>query len=142
MTAFAAEPADESPRALITENLAVDPEQIFPLHAGLARNTSDQQRPINIAKAFIEICSGHYRLKQRKGAIVQFHYDAIQRAERVRNFDQMEYERLVRPEHLSRGDAEQKCVTNLPSGASHGDLNRCLHDAISHKRFGEQSQSA
>jgi hypothetical protein len=29
----------------------------------------------------------------------------------------MEYERLIRPEHLSRGDAEQKRVTNLPGSA-------------------------
>jgi hypothetical protein len=51
----------------------------------------------------------------------------------------MEYERLVRPEHLSRSDAEQKRVTNLPSGACYSDLNRSFHNAISHKHFAEQS---
>src|SRR4030095_2896122 len=93
-----------------------------------------------LAEAFIEIGSGDNRLEQREGAIVKFHYDAVQRTERIRNFDQMEYERLVLPEHLSRGDAEQKRVTNLPSGARHSDLNRSFHNAISHKRLGEQSQ--
>jgi hypothetical protein len=28
----------------------------------------------------------------------------------------------------------------LPSGARYSDLNRSFHNAISHKRFGEQSQ--
>src|SRR4030095_4319329 len=109
-------------------------------HAGLARNTSDQQRQINIAEAFIEIGSGDNRLEQRKGAIVQFHYDAVQRAERIRNFDQMEYQWLVRSEALARGDAEKTREPNWPSGARHSDLNRSFHNAISHNRFGEQSQ--
>jgi hypothetical protein len=29
----------------------------------------------------------------------------------------------------------------VPGGASHSDINRCFHGAISHKRFVEQRQS-
>jgi hypothetical protein len=72
---------------------------------------------------------------------VQFHYDAIESAERGWNFDQMKYQRLVRPKHLSRGDAKKKGVTNLSGRAGYRDFNRIVHNAISHKRFGEQSQS-
>ena len=114
---------------------------MFSFHAGLTRHTSDQQRPINVAEAFIEISSRHNRFEQRKCAIVQFHHHAIQRAERSGNLNQMQCERLVRPEHLSRGDAKQKRVTNLSGSASYSDFNWSLHDAISHKRLGEQSQS-
>jgi hypothetical protein len=53
----------------------------------------------------------------------------------------MKFERLIRPEHLSGGDAKQEGVTDVPGGAGHGDLNRSFHCAISHKRFVDQSQS-
>jgi hypothetical protein len=53
----------------------------------------------------------------------------------------MESERLIGPEHLSRGDAKQEGITDVPGGAGHSDLNRSFHGAISHKRFAEQSQS-
>ena len=82
------------------------------------------------------------RFKQRKRAIVQFHDDAFERAEHSRNFDQMKSERLIRPEHLSGGDAKQKRVTNVPSGASHSDFNRSFHDAISHKHLVESKRFA
>jgi hypothetical protein len=41
--------------ALSDENLAVDPEKILALHAGLAWNATHQQCPVNIAEAFVEI---------------------------------------------------------------------------------------
>jgi hypothetical protein len=53
----------------------------------------------------------------------------------------MNSERLIGAEHLSGGDAKQERVTNVTGGASHGDFNRSLHGAISHKRFVEQRQS-
>jgi len=53
----------------------------------------------------------------------------------------MQSERLVGPEHLSGGYAKQKRVTNLTGSAGHSDFNWSLHNAISHKGLGEQSQS-
>jgi hypothetical protein len=53
----------------------------------------------------------------------------------------MKFERLIGPEHLPGGDAKQKRVTNVPSGAGHSDFNGSFHGAISHKRLAEQSQS-
>ena len=47
--------------ALAGENFTVDAEQIFALHALLARHGADQQRPIHIAEAFVEIGRGHDR---------------------------------------------------------------------------------
>ena len=113
------------------ENFAVDPEQIFPFHAGFAGNATNQQRPVDVAEAFIEISRGHNRLQQRKSAIVQFHNHAIKRAERIRNFNQMQRERLVPSEHFSGGDAKDKRVTNLSGCAGDSELKRRLHFRLS-----------
>jgi hypothetical protein len=56
----------------------------------------------------------------------------MERVEHVRDLDQMQGERLVRPEHLSRGDAKNKRVTNLPGCAGNSDFKWRLHDSISH----------
>ena len=40
---------------LSDKNLAVNPQQVLAFHAGLARNTPDQQRPVHIAKTLVEI---------------------------------------------------------------------------------------
>ena len=44
---------------LADEDFAVNSEQIFPLHAGLARNAANQQRPVDIAESLIEISRRH-----------------------------------------------------------------------------------
>src|SRR6266478_6662030 len=71
------------------ENFAINSEQILPLHAGLARDAANQQRPVDIAESLIEISRGHNRFEQWKGAIVQLHHHAIEGPKRSRNFDQM-----------------------------------------------------
>ena len=42
------------------------------------------------------------------------------------DFNQMEDDRLVRPEHRAGGDAKQKGITNLAGGAGDCDSNGCL----------------
>src|SRR5438046_9562474 len=126
---------------LSDKNFAVDPQQVLAFHAGLARNTPDQQRPVHIAKTFIEISRWYHRFQKRERAIMQFHAHAFERAEHGRNFDQMKSERLIGPEHLPGGDAKQKRVTDLPGGAGHCDFNRSFHGAISHKPVAQQSRS-
>ena len=59
---------------------AVDPEQILPFHAGLARHAPDEQRPVHVAKTFIEIGRRCHRFQERERAIVQFHDHAFERA--------------------------------------------------------------
>ena len=51
----------------------------------------------------------------------------------------MKFERLIGPEHLSGGDAKQKRVADVPSGASYGDFNRSFHGAISQTCRGGQA---
>ena len=84
---------------LADENLAVDPEQILPLHPSFARNTSNEQRPIHIPKSFIEIGGGDDVFQERERAIIQFHDDPLERLEAGWDFDQVQRDRLVRTKH-------------------------------------------
>jgi hypothetical protein len=81
----------------------------------------------------VKIGSRHYRFKQWKGAIIQFHHHAIERAERIWYFDQMQRQWLIRPEHLSRGNAKKKRIADLSGCAGDSDFNGRLHDLISHR---------
>ena len=67
--------------------------------------------------------------EQGKGAILEFHHDALERLLRflVRNLEQLQIDRLVLAEHLSRRDAKQQRVADLPGGARDGDTNGRLY---------------
>ena len=112
--------------ALADENLAVDAEQILAFHAGLARHAADEQRPVHAAKPFVEIRRGHDAFEQRKRAVVQFHHHAAERGQGGFDFDQMQNDGLVRPEHRAGGDAEQEGITDLAGGAGDCNANGCL----------------
>jgi len=58
---------------------------------------------------------------------MQLHHHAIERPERTWNFNEMQRERLVWPEHFAGGDPKNQRVTNLPGGTGHGDFKRRLH---------------
>src|SRR5207249_12111818 len=98
---------------------------------GVAGNASNQLRAVEVEEDFIEISGWHNRLQQRKSAIVQFHNHAIKRAERIRNFNQMQRERLVPSEHFPGGDAKDERVTNLSGCAGDSNLKRRLHFRLS-----------
>ena len=96
--------------ALAGEYFPVDAEQILAFHAGLARHRADKQRPVHAAKAFVEIRGRHNAFKQRKGTVVEFHADAVQRGHRlfIGNFYQVEDDRLFWSERRAGRDAEQE----------------------------------
>src|SRR5262249_49392569 len=110
---------------LADENFSVDAEQILALHALLARNTADEQRPVHVAESFVEARRGHDAFEQREGAIVEFHHDALERGERGFDFNQVQDDRLIGSEHGSRSDAKEKRVSDLPGGARDCDTNWC-----------------
>ena len=111
--------------ALADEDFAVDAEEIFALHAGFARDAADEQRPVHAAKAFVEIRGGDDAFEEWKGAIVEFHDDALQRGQGGFDFDEMKNDRLVGAEHGPGGDAEQERVADLAGGPGNCDANRC-----------------
>ena len=96
--------------ALARKNLAVDAEQILAFHSRLARHRADEQRPVHALEAFVEIRRWHETFEERKRAVVEFHADAAERSHRllVGDFDEVQDDRLVRPERRTRGDAEQE----------------------------------
>ena len=63
----------------------------------------------------------------REGAIVELHRYAFQGAEGRRDLQQLENHRLVRAEHLTRGDAKAELVTDLTGGAGDRDADGRLH---------------
>src|ERR1051325_3504009 len=65
--------------ALSDEHLSVDAEEIFSLHAGFARHAADKQRPIDVAKTFVEVGRRHDGLQEWKRAVVQFHHHPFER---------------------------------------------------------------
>ena len=97
-------PLDSLP--LADENLAVDAEQIAPFHPRLARNGTDQQRPVDSAEPFIEVGGRNDAVQKRERAILKFHDNPLKRTEGRLDFKQLEIDRLVRAKHGAGGDAE------------------------------------
>jgi len=113
--------------ALAYENLSVDPQQVFTLHAGLARDAADQERPVDTSKSLVKVGGGGDPLEKRKRAILEFHYHAVQSAEGRRDFDQLQLHGLARAKHGARGDSKQKGISDLAGGAGHGNFNGVVH---------------
>jgi hypothetical protein len=63
--------------------------------------------------------------KQREGAVLQLHGDALQGLLRAfnRDFQQLQDQRLVLAEHFTRGDAEEEGVADVAgrAGDRHAD---------------------
>src|SRR5205807_1286114 len=154
-TAFAADAADDKPRALIIAAprcctvwinvsfnhfsspitsfaarpliFAFNSEQIFPFHPRFARHATDEQGPIHIAKSVVEVRRRRDRFQQGKCAIVQLHGHALEGGERVRNFDERKRDRLIRPEHGAGGNSENERVTDLSGRAGNDDFDGRSH---------------
>ena len=113
--------------ALTGEDLAVDAEQVFALHALLAGHAAHEQGPVHAAEAFVEAGGRNHSLEQRESAVVEFHHHAAEGLECGFDFDQVENDRLSGSEHRARGDAEQEGVTNLTGSAGHSDTDGSVH---------------
>ena len=96
--------------ALADENFAVRAQQILALHAGLARRGADEQTPVHVLKAFVEIPGGDDAFEQRECAVLDFHHCALELFENLRHvhFDEVEDDGLVRPEDFAGSDPEQE----------------------------------
>ena len=77
--------------ALADENLAVDPEQILALHAGLARHAANEQRPVTSRNTSSRSAVGTTPLRSGKAQSSQFHDHAFERGKRGRDFEQVKH---------------------------------------------------
>ncbi len=83
--------------ALAGEDFAVDREQIFALHARFAGDAADEQGPMDIAEAFVQIGGGDELVQRRVGAVLQFHDHALQGGQGVGDIHQGEDDGLIGP---------------------------------------------
>ena len=94
--------------ALLNENLPVDAKQIFAFHSSSPGHTPNKKSPIHSAKSLIEISRGQDVVQERKRAIVQLHHHALKDFQGRRNLNQMQVDRLIRPEDPTGGNSWQK----------------------------------
>ena len=112
--------------------LPLIPSEIFPFHYRLLRGmlpTSNAQ--LMSRKPSSRSAVGTTDCSSGKAQSCNSHNHAIKRAERIRNFNQMQRERLIPSEHFPGGDAKDKRVTNLSGCAGDSDLKRRLHFRLS-----------
>ena len=110
--------------ALGAEDPAVDGEQVVALHARLAGDRPDEQRPRRPVEGGLE--RRRWRTmsaSEREGAVVELHDHALERAHGRLDLEQAQHDGLVGAEQLARGDAEQQRVADLAGGAGDGDVD-------------------
>ncbi len=102
----------------IGEDGPVDTDQIAPLHPFFARHAAHAQDKIAVAEAVFEMAAigFHDSGQRREGAVVQLHHHTVQRRHDRRNFNQVQDDRLLWSEDLSRRQAENQRVANLAGG--------------------------
>ena len=93
--------------ALRGKDLSIAAQEILALHSRLAGHASHEQCPIRAAKTLVEIHRGNDFSQKGKRTVLEFHHNAFQRRERDRNFNEMEIDRLIRPDPAAmRGRSE------------------------------------
>ena len=108
--------------ALRLEDAAVDAEEVAALHARLAGDGADEERPRRAVEGGLEVRGGDDVVHQREGAVVDLHDDALEHPHGRLDLEQAQHDRLVLAEELARGDAEQERVADLAGGAGDGDV--------------------
>src|SRR5207302_1548491 len=71
--------------------------------------------------------------EQRECAVHELHRHPLQRRHRLRDLEQAQIHRLLRPEQLAAGDAKDDAVADLPCCPSDGDAYGIAHEIISFK---------
>ncbi len=106
---------------LAGEDLAVDVEEVFALHASLARHAADQDGPVRTLEALVQIRGRRDAVQEGEGAVIQFHHHTTQGRQGGLDLDQAESDRLVRAKDGARGDAEEEGITDLTGCTGDGD---------------------
>ena len=105
------------------EDGAVGLQQVSALHALGTRPGADQKRDVDSVEGLGRVIGDLNPAQQRKSAVVELHRCPLSRLDGLRDLQQRQAHRRVRAEHLTAGDAEQQCVTDLAGGAGDCDLH-------------------
>ena len=87
----------------------------------------DEQRVVGVPEGDVGVVAAHDAGEQRERAIVQLHGDALERAERGRDLEQLQDHRLVGTEELTAGDAWEEAIADLAGCTGDGDTNWGRH---------------
>ena len=112
---------------LLGEDLAVDAEEIGTLHIGFARNSADEQRPVDLIHRLVDVGAVAHALEQRERAVIQLHDDSAQRPERRFQLQQLQLEFRLGAEHLTRRYAKEQRIADLPCRPGHRHLYPFFH---------------
>ncbi len=107
--------------SLSCEDSTVDRQQIVPLHSRLAWHRADQQRPVHILEALVDIGRLHDIVDKRECAVVELHHHTAECSKRAGKLDQVEGDTGIGTEHLAGRDSKQECIADLTGSA--GDRN-------------------
>ncbi len=116
--------------ALNRKNRRVGLDEVLALHPFRARPRADQQRVVSVFERDVRVVARNHLVHQRKRAVVEFHDHAVECPERGRDFEKLQYHRLIGAEHFAGRDAKDQCVADLTGGAGDGDPNGWFHEAI------------
>jgi hypothetical protein len=105
-------------------------KQILALHAGSAGPRADQHAEIAILERDHGVAAGAHFIEGWEGAVIQLHHDALHRRRRRRYFQQIQIDRLIGAQHLTRRDAKGERVTDISGRAGDGDGDWFLHDKL------------
>ena len=109
--------------ALRREDLRVRLQQVLALHAGAARPRADEQAVVDVLEGDVGLVRDDDAVQRLERAVVELHRDAVQRAERRRDLEQLQDDRLICSEQLPRRDAKCQLVSDLTCGARDCDAN-------------------
>ena len=93
----------------------------------LPRHAPNEQRPIHAPETLRGSAVATDLIQQWKRAIVQFHHDTLQRLESRRDFDQMQFDWLIRAKQAARGDSGKQGVSDLAGRAGDSDFYGRFH---------------
>src|SRR5262249_3597048 len=96
---------------------------------------ADEERVVDALEGLARVVAGLDAVDQREGAVHELHDDAVQRAERGRDLEHREHERLVGAEEVAAREAEDEAVTDLTGRAGHCNSNGRLHGSESSRRL-------
>ena len=106
------------------EDAAVDLEQVTALHAGLAGDGADEQRPAGAVERLGERAGGDDALEQGIRLVLELHDQALERLHRRLDLEEPQHDRLVVAEQLPGGDPVHERVANLARRTRDGDVER------------------
>jgi hypothetical protein len=83
--------------SLAGEDPAVDAQEVLALHALLARDGPDEQRPVRAAEGGIGVGGAVHAVEERERAVVELHADPVERGEGRLELEELQADAPVGP---------------------------------------------